>query len=63
MKEEKGYCHWYGCTMNQITEEEQEDCDYADGDCKYCDKYDKDQYEEGEYGRFNQQNSSQEINQ
>ena len=44
MKEEKGYCHWYGCTMKEITEEEQEDCDYENGDCKYCDKYDKDQY-------------------
>lgn len=32
--------------MNQITEEEQEDCDYCGGDCRYCDKYDEDQYGE-----------------
>ena len=53
MKEQHGYCHWYGSTMNQITEDEQEDCDYCNGDCKYCDKYDKDQYGEVNNGRSN----------
>lgn len=43
MKEQHGYCHWYGCAMNQITNEEQKDCDYCNGDCRYCDKYDKNQ--------------------
>lgn len=41
MKAKKGYCNWYGCSMNQITEEEQEDCDYENGDCIYCDQYKK----------------------
>ena len=41
MKEATGYCHWYGSTMEQISEEEQDDCDYCNGDCKYCDKYDE----------------------
>lgn len=45
MKEEYGYCHWYGCTMDEITEDEQEDCDYVnEGDCIECDKYENDQY-------------------
>jgi len=44
MKEKVGYCHWYGSTMEQITEQEQDDCDYQDVDCEYCYKYDNHQF-------------------
>ena len=42
MKEKDGYCFWQGCRMSEISEEEQEECDYYDGDCCSCDKYKED---------------------
>lgn len=39
MKQQEGYCAWYGDKMSNITEEEQEECDYCGLDCKDCDQY------------------------